>query len=607
MHNGNFLEHINLEKPLNEVKNLIETDVRAAKTDSGFLTDVLTKYYRQPLPFDPDLFRQIDSQPVGVRLAIQNDPYWSRIGRFVHILDFSEKERLKFASEAEIEKIAIFLLFEKDLDVLDRVFNNATLPTKVLLDYINIIKERDIDREDDKILRLALKIFKRRSRRIIKAHDILRLAKTEIREDPFIQLITYVCDEDPLIRDAALNAVSSVPLGLVASVLQSDRTVERIRTFHPAISGIAALDILHVAVKHILRIHDTHAVMESGQNEKVPPAGVDLFGLLETRKLRELGRCVDDPTNLFNLGMLAFCHMDPKEEVQRKARDILAVEDILELAGDESTPRELSIEILRLLDRHPDEDVKARVQEIRLAEAERVNKRMKELEVSVNAYFDVVFQSLNYARINDQKEAVQILRGALSYVQQFSETVQQKDPGTVTVTQGFLRKAIEHYEGSINNLYMDTKHEMFTELEEIQGIVHHLLDLKNFKFEEESEQSPRDVDEAVLNKAVMIWRSSISQYLGRIKDLEEMLRLKWTRLVQEAEPVKKLEQIESELYEAFGEMENQHKDDVDCKLKIPCRECKRRGCASERFMLQVDFLISEINENFSKANHPGHV
>lgn len=594
-----FLDHVNLEQNT-EARTLIETDIKAARSDSGFLSGVIGKYYRQSLPFDTDVFRSIDQQPVSTRMAIKNDPIWSRIGRFVHLVDFSEKERQKFATDQEPEKLAIFLLFEKDLDVLDRVFNNPSLPTKVLLDYINVIKERDIDREDDKILRLAQKILKRRSRRIVKARDILSLTKTELNSDSFLLITAYLADEDPQIQDAALNAISGASLELVAEALANDECVLRIREGNHELSGIQVMAVLKKAVMHVLRVHDTRQLMEADQTEASGHAKTDLFPLLTDLKRRSLDVCAEDPTDFFNLGILAYCHMDDKEELRTKAQGILSVEDILELAGDDSTSRTVATEILHHLEHHPDSKIQMMVQEMRLKEADRLNKRMKELEVSVNAYFDVVFQSLGYARINDQKEAVQVLRTALSFLQQYAGGLDQAEQSSAATVQNFVRRAIDHYESSINTLYKDTKKEMFTELEEIQGIVRHILDLKTFKFDEEGGSAKQVIDETILNKAVMIWRSSISQYLGRIKDLEEMLRIKWMRLVAENEPAKKAEAFESELYEAFGEIEGHHKDDVDCKLKIPCRDCKRRGCASERFLLQVDFLISETTENFHK-------
>jgi hypothetical protein len=298
-------------------------------------------------------------------------------------------------------------------------------------------------------------------------------------------------------------------------------------------------------------------------------------------------------------------HLETDEELSKTAQEILSLEDVFELLGDESTPRHVSVSVLKMLERHPHKPIQTRAQEFRIKDAEKLNRKMKEIEVSVNAYFDVIFQSLNYSKINNEKEAVQILKTALNYLQQFSQEATELDTGAVTVTQGIMRKAIEHFDHSITHLYGDTKKEVFSEIEEIQGMVQHILDLKNFKFEEEK-QKTEDVDEEILNKAVMIWRSTISIFLGRIKDLEEMLRMKWSKLISENNSKKKIEEIESELYEAFNEIESTHKASVECKLKIPCRECKRRGCASERFLHQVDFLLDEINVNFGKTKSAEH-
>ncbi|MCB0833370.1 MAG: hypothetical protein KDC45_07905, partial [Bacteroidetes bacterium] len=284
-----------------------------------------------------------------------------------------------------------------------------------------------------------------------------------------------------------------------------------------------------------------------------------------------------------------------------RAHEILTLDDIFELIGDESTPRPLSREIIRLLENHPDKVVQTHAQELRLRETERLNKKMKEIEVSVNAYFDVIFQSLNYARINTNKDAVSSLKTAIQYLQQFvSEAPDQDESGGASVSQDFLRKAISYFESSINELYGDTKKEVFSELDQIQGMIQHILDLKNFKFDEENPRE-EDIDPEVLEKAVMIWRVAISQFLGRVKDLEEMLRLKWGKLMKEKDKSRKVEEIESDLYEAFEEIEFHHKESVECKLKIPCRDCKRRGCAAERFMLQTDFLLDELSRNFGKT------
>ena len=444
--------------------------------------------------------------------------------------------------------------------------------------------------------------MKRRSRRIVKAREIHGLAFQSLSIENAAVLFSFLIDEDPQVRQAASNVISMMSVKFLQKILRSDEFSDMMRQRSPILLGHEFFNILQTVVKLIMASKETNKMMDEEEEIEIES---DLQGDLKSRRLRTLEKCKDDPSDFFNLSVIVYMHLETDEELSKTAQEILSLEDVFELLSDESTPRHVSVSVLKMLERHPHKPIQTRAQEFRIKDAEKLNKKMKEIEVSVNAYFDVIFQSLNYSKINNEKEAVQILKTALNYLQQFSQETDDLDSGAVTVTQGIMRKAIEHFDHSITHLYGDTKKEVFSEIEEIQGMVQHILDLKNFKFEEEK-QKAEDVDEEILNKAVMIWRSTISIFLGRIKDLEEMLRMKWSKLISESNSKQKIEEIESELYEAFNEIESTHKTSVECKLKIPCRECKRRGCASERFLHQVDFLLDEINVNFGKTKTAEH-
>lgn len=590
---------------ITDPERLIETDDKFSKSDHVHYKEILHRYYRQSLPFDIQSYKNLDEQPPDARIGMKNDPFFRDVGKYVHILDFSEQERIKFGRENEVQHLIVFLLFERDLDVLEAVFGNPQLPTKVLYDFINLIKERDIDREDDKILKLAQKVMKRRSRRIVKVREIHTANTQPIQRANLITLFSYLIDDDAQVRMAAENVVSALDVQTLINALEDDSLIHTMRESIPKITAISIFRMLESAVHLEIRNLAAGSDLGADQTNEHNAARRQLTQVLQDRKRRELEKCVEDPTDLFNATLITYLHFDKDTDLRTQALEILQPDDIIDLVSDDSTPRHISSQVLPMLEKSTDERVRQRTTEIRLKEAERLNKKMKEIEVSVNAYFDVIFQSLNYSRINSQKEAVTMLRGSLNYLQLFAKEAKNLESGSATVAQGVIRQAIEHFEGSINALYSDTKRELFTEFEEIQGMVRHILDLKSFKFEEESGVED-EVDEAVLNKAVMIWRNTISQFLGRIKDLEEMLRIKWGKLMTENEPKRKQEENESDLYEAFGEIETMHKNEVDCKLKIPCRECKRRGCASERFMLQVDFLLEEIHQGFKHDKQTHH-
>ncbi len=570
------------------------------KSDIAFLSDILSRYYRQPMPFEPEVYKNVDTQPVNIRLAVQNDPFFQKVGRSLHALDFNEIEKAKFAHEAAAEMIAVFLLFEKNLDVLEAVFNNPRLPTKVLLDYVNLIKERDIDRQDDKILRLAQQTLKRRSRRIVKARDILTISKGPINQDRMLSLLTYAMDEDPMIVKAAFNVLQSLHSVFVKEMLDFDDLVEKLRERAPRATGIDIFRSLHETIRQVLGFLDLNQML--GGVDRTDPTGaqIALRNSLRKRKLWQLEKTKDDPTDLFNLTVLAYLHLDKDQSIREQASAILQIDDVIEVLDDETVPRHIVHSILSLLENHPDDKIRARASEVRLQEVERLNRKMKEIETSINAYFDVIFQSLGYSRINDQKDAIQMLKGAGGFLEQYAAEASHVEPHTKKMVTDYMQAAIQHFQTSINTLYLDTKKELFAELDEIRSMVRYVLDLKQFRFQDER-QRDEDLDESLLGKAVMIWRTAISQYLGRIKDLEEMLHMKWMKLMQDAEPGKKAEVMEDELHGAFLEIEMMHKRNIDCKLRIPCRECKRRGCASERFLIQVDFMLDEMISNFGHA------
>ncbi len=580
------------ELPIN-AEQLIETDAHPHR-DADELKNVLTAYYRQPLPFDLDLIRHLKEQPPGLRQSIKNDPFYLQVGKYLHILDFSEEERIRLAHESEIHELTVFLLFERDLDVLSVVFESPRLPIKNLLDYINLIKERDIDRQDDKILKVAQQIMKRRSRRIIKAREIQMLSVEPVDQEKVTGLLAYLTDDDPYIQSAASNALSSVDAEIIISLLSQKGIITQLRTLLPRHQAGALFQILDKAEKIVLRTRHGSLMLDHITAEDYRKMESSIRQSLYNLKLLEMEECRNDPSDLFNLSLLVYFHLDPDPQLARKAAEILDLNDIFDLLVDETTPHRLVNDMLAIIEKHPDPSVRSRVHEIRLREAERVNKKLKEIEVSVNAYFDVIFQSLGYVRINDRKDAVQILKTALNFLHQYHVESSQSYSEKLGQSDTFINEAIAYYQNTINSIYLDTKKEIFAEMQQIQSMIGHVMDLKEFRFDEDRRATDEAVEEEILNKAAMIWRVSISRYLGRIKDLDEMLHMKFAKIYQEIDPKAKMEVIEDELHVAIMELETSHKESVDCKLRIPCRECKRRGCAAERFLLQCDFLLDEI-------------
>jgi hypothetical protein len=133
------------------------------------------------------------------------------------------------------------------------------------------------------------------------------------------------------------------------------------------------------------------------------------------------------------------------------------------------------------------------------------------------------------------------------------------------------------------------------DLYHIQDIIQQIFELKNIGKEGLRPGVMSDIDPAVLEKAVKIWQSALGQFLGRIKHLNEMIKIKFSILANEIE---KHEIIQTDFIEIVETFESNHKKSIKCDLKIACVECAKRGCSSERFLTETQFFIDELLDNF---------
>jgi len=93
----------------------------------------------------------------------------------------------------------------------------------------------------------------------------------------------------------------------------------------------------------------------------------------------------------------------------------------------------------------------------------------------------------------------------------------------------------------------------------------------------------------------MIWQSALGPFLGRIKHLNEMVKIKFSILAKEFE---KHESIQNDFIEIVETYERDHKKKINCELTIACNQCTKRSCAAERFLSETDFFIEELIDNF---------
>ena len=273
----------------------------------------------------------------------------------------------------------------------------------------------------------------------------------------------------------------------------------------------------------------------------------------------------------------------------------MPVEDILLLMNDISTPRRIFKEVLSILENHSDETVAERVHDTYLLDSSRMRDSLKELELSVQAYFDIIFQSLGYNKINEYLNVVRSIETTARQLDKFSQLVlDELGSGYQTLTS-MLNLIKKRLRKKANIIYFDISPGISRELESIFSIIEEIFKLKDMGLASLRPGTPQDIESEIRARARIIWQSAISIYLGRIKDLSEMIRKKIQRA---AAPYTMKEELETEMRNASEELENSYKAKIQCTLQNTCMVCGKRGCAAERFLNETHFFIKEYLDNF---------
>jgi len=169
---------------------------------------------------------------------------------------------------------------------------------------------------------------------------------------------------------------------------------------------------------------------------------------------------------------------------------------------------------------------------------------LKELELSVQAYFDIIFQSLGYNKINEYLNVVRSIETTTRQLGKFNQLVlDELGSGYQTLTSmlDLIKKRLRK---KANIIYFDTSPGVSRELESIFSIIEEIFKLKDMGLASLRPGTPQDIESEIRARARIIWQSAISIYLGRIKDLSEMIRKKIQRA---AAPYTVKEELEAEI------------------------------------------------------------
>jgi hypothetical protein len=531
--------------------------------------------------------------------ALKND-FWLLIGELQDVLGFGKRERREFARQEVFRIILVLLMFEDDLEVIQEVLRNASVSTQMLAIFINLLERRGKGQKDQQILKEARDVLLAKKQRILKAAEINKSRKHLAQGEYQLSLSQKLADDDKVIRRAVHNILVDLkPEILLEFIYLTTRE-------GPREEILSQFIILSELIQVIEKREDLRKTAVTKILEDQPPDSkfrnltiTEYFSdLINRQRLSLLDMCQEDLTDFQHILLLANCHCDFNEEIRSIANNIIILDDIFSLVIDISTPQHIFKSVLDILRDHPLEEIQKKVESTYHDESERLWTRLKELEQTINAYFDIIFQSLGFTQINEYNISIKTLEQAERTMQHLlpkvddatRKKVEQALPAFVDI-----KKAVEM---QIYDINADITPGKLKDLYHIQDIIQQIFDLKNIGKEGLRPGVLKDIDPELLTKAGKIWQSALGQFLGRIKHLNEMIKIKFSILAKEVE---KHENIQGDFVEVVQTFEENHKKKIKCNLTIACNQCPKRGCASERFLTETEFFIDELLDNFMEG------
>jgi hypothetical protein len=530
------------------------------------------------------------------KVAYQNE-FWQLLGRFQDVLDFGKRERMFLATHEDSFNLITLLIFERDLDVFTEILKNPFISIKMMELYLKLLKQRSKDRIDEQMVEIVDNVISIRKEENVKVQRINQLARQVKRTASMEQLLKMLGDEDPVIQRIVVSLLNSVdPMVLRKFIYVSLGKVK----FDNLLQNFIILTEL---IKICKERSDLNKISVSSlgtigfkiRSNKHRYMGDFFMHLLTKKRIAVVKSSEEDVTDFSNVTLLSHCHISKDRVLRSLAEEIMNVNLIMSLVNDLSTPKKIFTDVLGILEKHPDENVVAQVEQSRMRESERLKESLKELEISVQAYFDIIFQSLGYNQINEYKNVVKSIEMTDKQIRKFENVLRE----SLGDQHGELNEIFHKIQKILNNrakvIYFDTSQKTVRELEYILSLIDEIFKLKEFGLKSLRPGSSADFESEVRSKASAIWRSAISFYLGRIKDLSEMIQKKIAKVAFENER----NNFELDIDSSIEEIEGKYKKSIDCNLKIACAVCSRRGCAAERFLFETRFFISKFLDGLS--------
>ena len=523
-----------------------------------------------------------------VREAARRNPYWKLLGQYKSLLKMQKSDKIRFIQKESLQNLLVFLVFETDPDVLEALFENSTVSLSHLHTIQKLLQERGFGANDDLILERLEAVIERKRLRIRKIYDILKF-KHRSNDEGLATVLLYILDTDPIVKQAALNALEDVPQNRLYTFLATpdpfqDFTKDSVQTWWNVVTNLA------LAFDHQYRMQANVAAVTGVDVETE-----DAHPFTEL-KLQIVEHAGSDLSNHDCFLTLVNAHLDPDETVQQKAASIIRLEEILELIEDDTFPQAFGKQAIKILLKHPLPALQPRINQALMKLSERTRRQLKEMETTINAYLDIIFNSLGYPQILKIRQTLKIIKEARNLSEahlkeeiernpEFAAQAAQLRKLFLKIENYYLNKLKEIYQ-SITPAQQEELIEIYEMITIIGKIPEEVVEKEGYTFLTASGDYATQ-----LRKAQLVWRSTLGQYLGRLKEFEEILQHKWISILP---PQTSRLQFHRDMLTVQQELEQEYKQRVNCHLTIACAQCSKRMCAAERYFIQVEFLLGEM-------------
>lgn len=572
----------------------------------------LRKYYRRvpPVPV-ADLLRRIRRKPVSIQekiarncsypqvveallesgrqtvdRAARQNPYWQLIGQYRALLGLRRDQKIKFIRRESFANLLVFAICETDLKVLRELFLHPDFSVQMLYVFQTYLVKRSAHTDVEPVLRLLQQTFTLRRRRIFKVTEIFQEARQEDAEQSIERILPYLLDEDEVVIRSAVNVLKKFNYADLRKILFREHP------FPNSFNDSHRIWQLLENLKTYYRLPGAPLVEPDTPALKRTETQEHFLADIQRRKKNLLHHCGNHLDQFSSILTLALACLDPDPEIQEQVTGIITIPELLTLVADPSFPRAVSYQVLNILRLHPSPAVHKSLSDIFLEINERTRRELREMELSVNAYFDIIFNSLGYPRIRQIRQAFKVLEAAKKLTGSFLDQSQKENLNFEEVFRLF-GKIAEFYQGKLTDIYFNLDDNLLEELREVFEIVQLLLQLPREQvgaYGYRREDDPATFAQ-ILHRTRTVWRATLGQYLGRLKELDEMIRRKWLHTIADRPARQKLQR---DMQTAIAQLEADYKEEMNCRLTRTCRDCRKRPCAAERYLRQVEFFLGEM-------------